>query len=302
MGLMNEKTISLVSSALAVALGVAALLWWFRAAPVSSLTERLPTETGGNGTPQAASGLKMDLRGEFLGFSGQAAQLPGSWPRFRGTDSSNTVSGGPPLAERWEKQGPPVLWSIALGEGHAGPAIHRGRVYILDYDEEKHGDALRCFSLGDGQEIWRRWYRLDRKVFACEQHTPLLFRNHLFAVLPNDAGPLRRQFVCFDPQGKQVVWTSGKSRRFGLGPFLIADNKAFILNDDGVLTLVKIDTDRYIQLDQAKILDAPDAWAPMALANKRLLVRDSRKLICLDVGSPRQWTPATGSLCLIQRR
>ena len=37
------------------------------------------------------------------------------------------------------------------------------KVYLLDYDEEKKADALRCFSLENGIELWRRWYSIKVK-------------------------------------------------------------------------------------------------------------------------------------------
>ena len=65
------------------------------------------------------------------------------------------------------------------------------------------------------------------------------------------------------------AWTSGPSARFGLGPYLVADGKLVILNEDGVLTMAKASTQSYLPLGSAKILDGPDAWAPMALAAGR---------------------------------
>ena len=35
------------------------------------------------------------------------------------------------------------------------PAVFASRVYLLDYDEAKRSDALRCFALADGKELWR---------------------------------------------------------------------------------------------------------------------------------------------------
>jgi outer membrane protein assembly factor BamB len=60
-------------------------------------------------------------------------------------------------------------------------------------------------------------------------------------------------------------------------------DKFFILSDDGVLTMIKASTKEFIQLGQAKILDGQDAWGPLALANGRLLARDSRRLVCVDL-------------------
>ncbi|MCP5102433.1 MAG: PQQ-like beta-propeller repeat protein, partial [bacterium] len=80
-----------------------------------------------------------------------------------------------------------------------------------------------------------------------------------------------------------ILWASGKTNRFGLGPYIVADGKFFVLSDDGVLTIVKASTEEYIQLEQAKVLEGVDAWGPMAIVNGRLLARDSRRLVCIDL-------------------
>ncbi|MCP5054941.1 MAG: PQQ-binding-like beta-propeller repeat protein, partial [bacterium] len=64
------------------------------------------------------------------------------------------------LLDGWGDSGPTISWSIELGEGHAGPVVFNGRIYVLDYDEKERADILRCFSLNDGKEIWRRGYKL----------------------------------------------------------------------------------------------------------------------------------------------
>ena len=420
----------------------------------------------------------MDIRGHFEKFDGQPGSSSSSWPRFRGADFLNIRSTGPPLADRWSEKGPTVLWSVALSEGHSGPSVWSGCVYVMDYDEKREADALRCFSLADGKEIWRRWYRaptkrnhgvsrtvpavteqfivtmgprchvmcvdrgtgefrwgidlarehgsdvplwytgqcpliddgiavlapcgprallmgvdcvsgkilwetanenrwkmshssivpmkllgrrmfvygalggavgisaegsdrgtvlwkttewnhtvlspspvavddsrvfltagygggsmmiglrqegnsiraealfkLDKTVFGVEQHTPILYQGCLFGILPKDAGELRAQFACLSPDVK-LAWTSGKTERFGLGPFLFADDKGFLLNDNGELTLVRASPQGYERLARAQVLHGRDAWAPMALVDGKLLLRDSERLVCLDVRKP----------------
>ena len=119
---------------------------------------------------------------------------------------------------------------------------------------------------------------------ASEQQTPIYYKGHLFSILPKDAGPLRNQLVCSHPDNvSQFVWASGKTNRFGLGPYIIADEKFYVLNDDGVLTVLEVSTTGYKQLGQAKVLDGVDAWGPLAIVEGRLLARDSHRMVCLDL-------------------
>lgn len=409
-------------------------------------------------------------------YTGTPSDLPGSWPRFRGEDFDNVYKEFVPLASSWGESGPDMVWSIRLGEGHGGAAVSGGRVYLLDYDEEKKSDALRVFSLADGQEIWRRWYPValkrnhgfsrtvpavtdkyvvtigpachvmavesgsgeflwgidlelefgtkvpfwytgqcpmidgeiaviapggdallmgvdlasgeilwetpndkkwnmshssvvpmildnkkmyvysaiggtvgvsaegedrgrilwettawshsviaptpvvfdDGRIFftagygggsmmlkvssgstgfevqtlyeygpkdglACEQQTPVLYDGKLFGILPKDAGALRNQFVCFDPVSREILWASGKTNQFGLGPFILADGKFYIVSDDGTLTVADASSDGFKEISKTKLLEGSDAWAPIAIAGGYMLVRNSLTLKCLDI-------------------
>ncbi len=119
---------------------------------------------------------------------------------------------------------------------------------------------------------------------ACEQQTPIVFDGHMFAILPKDAGSLRNQFVCCKPDDcKNILWTSGKANRFGLGPYVLADGKFFILNDDGTLTIAKATSSKFVLLDKLRIIEGHDAWAPLAIADGKLLMRDYRTMVCVDI-------------------
>ena len=79
------------------------------------------------------------------------------------------------------------------------------------------------------------------------------------------------------------VFSSGKSERYGLGPYIVADNKFFILDDDGTLSIAKIDNSKFTLLDKEKIIDGQDAWGPIAIADGKLIMRDSKQMICINI-------------------
>ncbi len=119
---------------------------------------------------------------------------------------------------------------------------------------------------------------------ASEQQTPIFHDGYLFGILPKDAGGLREQFACFNAgDTRKSVMSSGKTERYGLGPYILADNKFFILSDEGELTIAKYSTSAFKVLDKAKIIDGQDSWGPIAITGGYLLMRDSKTLVCLDI-------------------
>ncbi len=119
---------------------------------------------------------------------------------------------------------------------------------------------------------------------ACEQQTPLFFDGKLIGIQPKDGGSNRNQLVCVDPENlKKVEWSSGKNYRFGLGPFMIADGKIFILDDEANLTIAKATIKGFEPITTVKLFEGADAWAPFALADGYLILRDSKKMVCLNL-------------------
>ena len=124
-------------------------------------------------------------------------------------------------------------------------------------------------------------FSLPASVFGATQQTPILYQDHIYGVRPDG------QLACLDLAGK-IIWTSGSKDKFGLGPFLIAGGKLFVMNDEGLLTLVDISISGYHPIVQNRVLNGHDSWAPLALAGSRLLARDLTQMVCLDItgGTP----------------
>jgi len=466
------------ATGLLVLAGVVSIGWWLAKDPVDDFVTTEPgLDNRGSGSVVADIAI-----GDFFESMGTLdTELEETWPRFRGAYFDNISRSKVSLLEQFPEGGPVIKWKVELGEGHAGAAIYKGSVYVLDYDEQERADLLRCFSLETGEELWKRGYHInlkrnhgmsrtvpavtedhiltigprshvmcvrrqdgefvwglnveleygteiplwytgqcpliddgkaiiatggialvvamdiesgevlwetpnpgnwqmshssiipytfggvkmyvysayggacgiaadgpdagtilwettawnhqvvapspvcmpDGKIFltagygagsmvlqltgpgprfnaevireynakeglACEQQTPVGFDGHLLGILPKDAGPLRNQLVCVHPDDfTKVVWSSGQDKRFGLGPYMIADNKLFIVSDDGTLTIARPSTREYIELDTCRVMMGHDAWGPLAVADGYLVMRDSKSMVCLDMAVER---------------
>jgi outer membrane protein assembly factor BamB len=460
--------------------------WWIFALPSYNTIERIPGMD--NRPPLKAISDSVVIGQNFDSLAQFDEMAEGSWPRFRGNDFDNISKDDTPIAENWDSTGPPVVWKATLGEGYSGPVVLNGRVYLLDYNEKRKADMLRCFSLKTGTELWRRWYNVELKrnhgysrtipavtdkyivtigprshvmcldpltgkllwkidlekeygirgsekgrvtpdfytgqcpliengiavlapgvkalmigvncengkvvwktpnpdslrmshgsimpmtiygkkmyvynavggvcgvsaqgddigkllwktlewspattaaspvylgnneiaVFgsygaggarikinqtstgyeavvteqhkapegiASDQQTPVILGDFIWTVMPENAGPLKKQLVCYNRSDlRKPVWSSGKENRYGrgLGPYIVSGKRMFLLDDDGKLYSFNIEDGKASLRQSMKILDGIEAWGPMAIAGRYLLMRDARNLICLDIGT-----------------
>ena len=197
----------LIPAAVAVA-GIAAIAWWLRAAAVPTVPLRLP---GADGAVAAAgTGAVAAVRGELTRGDGQASTRLGEWPQFRGPARTGVALGGEAWPTAWPTNGPRVVWNLAVGEGHAGAAVWQGRVYLVDYDRERHRDVVRCLSLDDGRDLWRYAYPDDvKRNHGMSRTVPAVTNGLLVAVGP------KCTVTALDPLTGERRWAIDLVREYG---------------------------------------------------------------------------------------
>lgn len=120
-------------------------------------------------------------------------------------------------------------------------------------------------------------FQLEDKEFGSAQHTPIFYKNCIFGVRPSE------EAVCLNLDGS-LRWTSTMTHKFGIGPYLIADDILFLMDDHGHLTMAEASVDAFNILDRATVLeDSHDSWGPMILVDGKLIVRDLEQMACLDL-------------------
>lgn len=206
---LTGSAVSFLVSALGAVVGVAAIAVWLRAGSAVILPERVPGLDRADAT-EGHETSKVPPSGVLTQGDGKPADLGGSWPWFRGAKFDNIAQPGVPLARKWPAGGPKVLWSVEMGEGYAGPVVHAGRVYVLDYDREKAADALRCLSLGDGREIWRFSYPSNiKRNHGMSRTVPAIAEGRIVAIGP------KCQVTCLDAVAGEKQWQIDLVRQYG---------------------------------------------------------------------------------------
>ncbi len=165
-------------------------------------------------------------------------------------------------------------WWVRIATVPTPVPVGDGRIFLTGgYNA---GSMMMKLQHRDGKLVHEVLYRLKPKVFGSEQQTPVLYEGHFYGVIPGG------KLACLTLEGKQL-WTSPATENFGLGPYVIADGKLLVLDDNGVLTLAEATPSGYRQLDRSRVLHGHDAWGPLVLVAGRLLVRDFRTMACLEV-------------------
>ncbi len=166
-------------------------------------------------------------------------------------------------------------WKISIATIASPVVVGDGRLFLSGgYNA---GSAMLQL-IEEGESIVPRIdFRLPPKVFGATQQTPVYYQGHLYGIRPNG------ELVCLDLSGK-ILWESGIDYRFGLGPCMIADRLIYALDDHGRLVMVEAVPDGFRPLGDAQVLDGHEAWGPMALAGRRLILRDLTRMVSLDVG------------------
>jgi len=203
--LKNSTLIILITSAVFVI----TLFTWLITDQTVDLSARIP---GMDNRPKMVPRKDSVIIGEFLDTIAEPDELiAGSWPRFRGADFDNISKDSTPLAEAWDTAGPPIVWRATLGEGYSGPVIHNGRVYILDYNERRKADVLRCFSFSTGKELWRRWYYVElKRNHGYSRTIPAVTDKYVVTIGP------RSHVMCTDPVNGSLLWSIDLEREYGI--------------------------------------------------------------------------------------
>jgi hypothetical protein len=131
------------------------------------------------------------------------------WPHLRGTnyDAVATETG---LADTWPRDGPPRLWTRALGQGHSGFVVAEGRVYTQR--QALGGQYILCLNPENGETIWETrcdWAWQPRGAYPGPYATPTWYRGKIHYASPSGL------VGCLDAKTGVEVWSLNLRDKFG---------------------------------------------------------------------------------------
>jgi outer membrane protein assembly factor BamB len=185
------------------------IVGWHLYTPQKHLTIQVP---GADNRPEGLTRSAQDVTiGEyFMKYieTPLVTSLTGKWTRFRGKDATNIVKTLEAISI--PESDYPIIWGVETGEGYAAPVVYNGRVYFLDYNEQLSSDALRCFSLETGEELWRRWYRVPMKRnHGFSRTVPAIGDDYIVTIGPE------AHVMCCDPITGDLKWSIDMQKEYG---------------------------------------------------------------------------------------
>jgi hypothetical protein len=130
--------------------------------------------------------------------------------------------------------------------------------------------------------------------FGDQTKPPLLLNGYFYAMYRTNQK--REGLVCMNMEGN-IMWKTGLNPNFDRGSMILADG--LLLATDGLQTLYLIEPDptAFKQISKAALLKeggvptegmtafggSTQNWAPIALADGKLLIRDQNRMLCVKV-------------------
>jgi len=120
--------------------------------------------------------------------------------------------------------------------------------------------------------------------FGAHTQPPILYKDHFYAQYTiNERSD---GLACMTMDG-QVKWKTGEDPAFVRGGAVLADGLLLATDGNTMLYLVEPDPSGFRPLASAVLLEPGTNWAPIALVDGKLLIRDQKGLKCLAVAQQR---------------
>ncbi len=116
--------------------------------------------------------------------------------------------------------------------------------------------------------------------FGSHTQPPILYKDHFYAQYTiNERSD---GLVCMSMDG-QVKWKTGEEPSFNKGGAVLADGLLLAVDGSTKLYLIDPDPSGFKPLASAELLESGENWAPIALADGKLLIRDQKQMKCVVV-------------------
>lgn len=120
--------------------------------------------------------------------------------------------------------------------------------------------------------------------FGAHTQPPVLINGNFYSQYSTNER--KDGLVCMSMDGK-INWKTGRSPSFDKGGMIVADGLILATDGSAKLYLIQPDVTAFKPLSSAEMLKTDGAtqnWAPLALSNGMLIIRDQGRMMCVKVG------------------
>ena len=174
-----------------------------------------------------------------------------------------------------------ILWEYDNWQNmiQVAPAFDAGEGRIIVVGGYEHGVVMiKVDKQSNGKfSVRELFYHND---FGDHTKPPIMHNGYFYAQFTTNSR--RDGLTCMNMDG-EVMWKTTRSPLFDKGSMILVDG--LILATDGRQTLYLIEPDPsgFKPLASAEILEMGQNWAPIALTDGKLLIRDQSQLKCIKV-------------------
>jgi outer membrane protein assembly factor BamB len=182
--------------------------------------------------PFRSAGFVPGLVLSALGLGG-GVLCAADWPQFLGPnrDGSSTETG---LLPSWPKDGPPLVWKKAVGEGYSGPVVAGGKLIL--FHRVGDSEVVACLDAATGKEHWKyaypTAYQDDFGKGNGPRATPVISGKRVYTL--GAGGELH----CVDLDGGKKVWARELLKEYKVPPSFFGVGSSPLVEGDLVLVNV----------------------------------------------------------------
>ncbi len=157
------------------------------------------------------------------------------WPQWRGPKRDG-VAPMLKLPERWPSK-LTELYRIDAGEGHAGPVVVGGRLFL--FFRAKNDEVIRCVDAKFTKQLWEQTYAAGYKVDpAAKSHGPGPKATPTCADGLIYTQGMSSQLHCLEAKTGKVVWTRDLQREYRCEGPQFGTAASILVEGDLIITLV----------------------------------------------------------------
>lgn len=174
-----------------------------------------------------------------------------------------------------------ILWEYNDWQNmiQTSPAFDAGENRILAVGGYELGTAMiKVEKKADGTYSVTELFK--HNDFGDHTKPPIMYNGYFYGQFSTNSK--RDGLACMDMNGK-VLWKTMRNPLFDKGSMIVADGLILATNGNKTLYLIQPDPSGFKPLASADLLEMGQNWAPIALVDGKLLIRDQSQLKCVKV-------------------